>query len=363
MKKKILDHWYELFCLLKPRRKAVQKLDGMDQVTVNLLTNSMQVSYDDKRYRRQILSTPLPMQDTVHPSMEGETLAPLLQKSHHGRYSPQRNGIHQKRLIWSVVFLIPVMYIAMHQMFNMYLGIPVPSIVATIFHGDANAITYAFTQFLLILPIMYINRKYYINGFKTLAHGAPNMDTLVGLGSMAAAVYGVFAIFRMSWGMGHGDWSLVATYSTNLYFESAGMIVTLIDIGKYLEALSKGKTSKAVERLMDLAPKEATVLRNGTEVVIPVEDLAIGDEIIVRPGENIPADGMITEGSTSIDESAITGESIPVENKSVTLLRQLRSIRRDLFILRPVASGKIRRSIKLSNSSTKLAPARHRLQN
>lgn len=141
------------------------------------------------------------------------------------------------------------------------------------------------------------------------------MDTLVGMGSMAAAVYGVFAIFRMSWGMGHGDWALVSQYSTNLYFESAGMIVTLIDIGKYLEARAKGKTSTAIEKLMDLAPKQATVLRDGKETVIPVEELAVGDEMVIRPGESIPADGIISKGSTSIDEAAITGESIPVEKQ------------------------------------------------
>lgn len=296
--------------------KAVKGLDGMDQVTVNLLTNSMQVSYDDKKVSSSDIVTAVT--DAGYGASldggNGKSDGPS-KKITMADIAKQETESIKKRLIWSIVFLVPVMYIAMHHMLNMYLGIPVPAIVNDVFHGDENAMTYAFAQFLLILPIMYINRKYYISGFKTLAHGAPNMDTLVGLGSMAAAVYGVFAIFRMSWGMGHGDWNLVATYSTNLYFESAGMIVTLIDIGKYLEALSKGKTSKAVERLMDLAPKEATIVRNGEEVVIPVEDLAIGDEIIVRPGEHIPADGIITDGSTSIDESAITGESIPVEKK------------------------------------------------
>lgn len=176
--------------------------------------------------------------------------------------SPQSAGAPQKsasdiakeemkamkhRLIGSILFLIPVMYIAMHHMFYEWFGIPVPEGFQYVFHGDENAITFAFTQFLLILPIMYLNRKYYVNGFRNLFQGAPNMDSLVGLGSMAAAVYGVFAIFRMSWGMGHGDWALVAQYSTNLYFESAGMIVTLIDIGKFLEARAKGKTSTAIE--------------------------------------------------------------------------------------------------------------------
>ena len=212
------------------------------------------------------------------------------------------------RLIGSILFLIPVMYIAMHHMFYEWFGIPVPEGFQYVFHGDENAITFAFTQFLLILPIIYLNRKYYVNGFRNLFQGAPNMDSLVGLGSMAAAVYGVFAIFRMSWGMGHGDWALVAQYSTNLYFESAGMIVTLIDIGKFLEARAKGKTSTAIEKLMDLAPKQATVLRNGVETVIPVEDLVVGDEIVIRPGESVPADGVISEGTTSVDEAAITGD-------------------------------------------------------
>ena len=181
-----------------------------------------------------------------------------------------------------------------------------------LFDGPENAIVFAFSQLLLVLPIMYLNRKYYISGFKSLVHGAPNMDSLVGMGSMAAAMFGAFAIFRMGYGMGHGDWALVTEYSTNLYFESAGMIVTLITVGKYLEARAKGETSRALEKLMDLAPKEAAVVRNGVETVISVEQLRAGDEVVVRPGERIPADGTVLSGTTSIDESAITGESMPV---------------------------------------------------
>ena len=295
--------------------KAVSKLDGMKKASVNLLTNSMQVDYDEGT---------LSSQDIIQAVIDagyGATLSGGNKKAT-AASEPSPSDLAKKdmkamkhRLIWSVLFLIPVMYIAMHHMLLEWFGIPVPEAFQAVFHGDENAITFAFTQFLLILPIMYLNRKYYINGFRTLFQGAPNMDTLVGMGSMAAAVYGVFAIFRMSWGMGHGDWALVSQYSTNLYFESAGMIVTLIDIGKYLEARAKGKTSTAIEKLMDLAPKQATVLRDGKETVIPVEELAVGDEMVIRPGESIPADGIISEGSTSIDEAAITGESIPVEKQ------------------------------------------------
>lgn len=295
--------------------KAVSKLDGMKKASVNLLTNSMQVDYDEGT---------LSSQDIIQAVIDagyGATLSGENKKAT-AASEPSPSDLAKKdmkamkhRLIWSILFLIPVMYIAMHHMLLEWFGIPVPEAFQAVFHGDENAITFAFTQFLLILPIMYLNRKYYINGFRTLFQGAPNMDTLVGMGSMAAAVYGVFAIFRMSWGMGHGDWALVSQYSTNLYFESAGMIVTLIDIGKYLEARAKGKTSTAIEKLMDLAPKQATVLRDGKETVIPVEELAVGDEMVIRPGESIPADGIISEGSTSIDEAAITGESIPVEKQ------------------------------------------------
>ena len=295
--------------------KAVSKLDGMKKASVNLLTNSMQVDYDEGT---------LSSQDIIQAVIDagyGATLSGENKKAT-AASEPSPSDLGKKdmkamkhRLIWSILFLIPVMYIAMHHMLLEWFGIPVPEAFQAVFHGDENAITFAFTQFLLILPIMYLNRKYYINGFRTLFQGAPNMDTLVGMGSMAAAVYGVFAIFRMSWGMGHGDWALVSQYSTNLYFESAGMIVTLIDIGKYLEAQAKGKTSTAIEKLMDLAPKQATVLRDGKETVIPVEELAVGDEMVIRPGESIPADGIISEGSTSIDEAAITGESIPVEKQ------------------------------------------------
>ena len=296
--------------------KAVSKLEGIEKASVNLLTNSMQVDYDETILTGQAII------DAVVDAGYGASLAggQAGTKGASPQVSPANTAEQEvrqmkRRLLWSIVFLIPTVYIAMHHMLASHLGIPVPSAISAVFDGPENAISFAFAQFLLILPIMYLNRKYYINGFSNLLRGAPNMDSLVGMGSMASAAFGAFAIFRMGWGMGHGDWALVQTYSANLYFESAGMIVTLITVGKYLETRAKGKTSAAIEKLMKLAPKEATVLRGGIETVIPVEDLAVGDEIVVRPGERIPADGIVSQGTTSIDESAITGESIPVEKQ------------------------------------------------
>lgn len=292
--------------------KAVSKLTGISKASVNLLTNSMQVEYDEN-----ILDSRTIIDAVVHAgygaSLDGgkssiQNEAPTVNAS-----SEIKSMKH--RLLWSILFLIPTMYIAMHHMFLEWFGLPVFEGFKAIFHGPENAITFAFSQFLLILPIMYLNRKYYSNGFRNLFHGAPNMDSLVGMGSMASAIFGAFAIFRIGWGMGHGDWALVETYSSNLYFESAGMIVTLITVGKYLETRAKGKTSAAIEKLMKLAPKQASVLRNGIETIIPIEELVVGDEIIVRPGEQIPADGTICQGTTNIDESTITGESIPVEKQ------------------------------------------------
>ena len=287
--------------------KTVSQLEGMEKASVNLLTNSMQVDYDETKLSSQDIV------DAVVSAGYGASSADQQAKkavsSPTGGSSTIADALNamKKRLILSVLFLIPTMYVSSHGLFEAVFGLPVPDAVARIFDGPENAMVYAFAQFILVLPIIYLNRHYYINGFRNLFKGAPNMDSLVGLGSAA--------IFRIAWGLGHNDLVLVESYSTNLYFESAGMIVTLITVGKYMEARAKGKTSQAIEKLMDLAPKEARVIRNGKESTIPVSQLQIGDEIIVRPGESIPADGVISEGTTSIDESALTGESIPVDKQ------------------------------------------------
>ena len=284
--------------------KSVRKLDGVSEVNVNLLQNAMTVEYDDSRVNDdEIIRAVIDggYGAFVHDRRE-ET-----NKSKDTGVDDEIAGMKQ-RLWVSVLFMIPLMYISMGHMANL----PLPAFLS----GTQNAVSYGLTQMLLVLPVMYINRKFYQVGFKTLFKGSPNMDSLIAIGSGAAFVYGVFAIYRMGYGLGVQDLALVHQYHMDLYFESASMILTLITVGKYLEARSKGKTSEAISKLLDLAPKTATVERNGEEAEIPVEEVNEGDIVIVRPGASIPVDGIITEGMTSIDESALTGESIPVEKTS-----------------------------------------------
>lgn len=283
--------------------KAVRKLPGVEQVNVNLLSNSMTVDYTEDQVNSQAI---------IEAVIEAGYGASQYVKAAEKRQAAQPVDTVQEqltsmknRLIISFAFFVPLMYISMGHM----AGLPLPSFLT----GHQNAIAFAMTQFLLTLPVMYVNRKYYQVGFKTLFRGSPNMDSLIAIGSIAAVVYGIFAIYRIGYGLGTGDMDLVARYHMDLYFESAATILTLITLGKYLETRSKGKTSEAIAKLMDLAPKTATVIRDGLEVEIPVEDVAIGDIVVVRPGQSIPVDGVITEGNSSVDQSALTGESIPVE--------------------------------------------------
>ena len=293
--------------------KAVGKVVGSENVSVNLLTNSMQLKYDEAQTNPAAIIAAVEKAGYGAALQGGDDAGAAAAEKPRGNIAKKQMEEMRHRLIWSIAFLLPTMFISMHGMFFRAIGSPVPAGIAGILDGPENAVAFAFSQFLLILPIMYLNRKYYVNGFRTLFQGAPNMDSLVGMGSMASALFGAFALFRIGYGLGHGDMSLVMEYSTNLYFESAGMIVTLITVGKYLEARAKGETSQALESLKKLAPRSAHVIRGGDEVTVPIEQLAVGDLIRVRPGERIPADGVITEGAASIDASAITGESIPVE--------------------------------------------------
>ena len=287
--------------------KCVSKLEGVEEVSVNLLTNSMQVEFNEAVIREQGI-----IDAVVHAgygaSVQGKKENPS------GRQKEQKAGADpvkehmaymKKRTIWSFIFLIPLMYVSMGHM----IGLPLPGFLL----GTANAVGFAMTQFLLCIPVIYINRAYYTKGFGTLFHGAPNMDTLIAVGSTASLVYGIFAIYRMGYGLGVQDLDLVNRYLHDLYFESAVMILALINIGKYLEARSKGKTSEAIRKLMDLAPKTALAERSGGVVEIPAEEIRIGDILQVKPGSSVPADGVVLEGTTSIDEAAITGESIPVQ--------------------------------------------------
>jgi len=211
------------------------------------------------------------------------------------------------RLIGSAVFLLILMYFTMGHM----VGLPVPMW----YHGTENAVVAALLQLCLTLPVVYLNRVYYTRGLKALWHRSPNMDSLIAVGSLAALVYGVAALFRMSWALGHGEMEIVKEYSHNLYFESAAMILTLITFGKYLETRAKGKTGDAIRALMDLSPKTASVRRGESIVELPVEEVQVGDTVIVRSGGSIPVDGTVLSGRASVDQSALTGESVPVEKK------------------------------------------------
>ena len=292
--------------------KAVNGVPGVESCNVNLLGNSMLVEYTDQTNAEQIIHA---VEEAGYgaslPAPAGQ-VAPAAARPT-DTMAEEAAGM-KRRFLTSLVFLVPLFYIAMGHM----MGWPLPAF----FHQSSNALVVAMIQFLLTLPIMLINRKYYAVGFKTLWHRSPNMDSLIALGSSAAVVYGVAALFLIAWNLGRAAYGVgdtaaalahVEHWSMDLYFESAGMILTLITLGKWLETRSKGKTSEAITRLMDLAPKTAMVLRDGQEVELPVEDVVVGDLIVVRPGGRIPVDGVVTEGSSSVDESALTGESLPVE--------------------------------------------------
>ncbi|HCA28670.1 MAG TPA: heavy metal translocating P-type ATPase, partial [Ruminococcaceae bacterium] len=283
--------------------KSVRKLEGVSDVNVSLLTNSMTVEYNEEKIETGEIEKAV-----ENAGYAASLFIPGVDASAKSKpansVDEQIKGMKQ-RLIVSFVFLLPLLYISMGHM----IGIP----TLMWLHGTKNAGNFAFLQLLLTLPIVYVNRKYYQSGFKTLIHRAPNMDSLIAIGSSAAIIYGIFAIFKINYGLGHNELGIVEKYKNDLYFETAAMILALITLGKFLEARSKGKTSEAIEKLMDLAPKTATVVRDDKEVEVPVENVELGDIVIVRPGQRIPVDGVIVEGSSSVDQSALTGESIPVE--------------------------------------------------
>lgn len=278
--------------------KAVNKVDGVTSCSVNLLTNSMSVDGDVKS--SDVISA-------VEKAGYGASLKGNSSKENKSNDEPLKDTETpklKKRLFSSLVFLILLMYISMgHMMW----GFPLPSILAN------NHIAMGLIQLLLTGIIMVINQKFFISGFKALIHRSPNMDTLVALGAGASFIYSVYALFAMTNAQVNNDMSLVMKYMDEFYFESAGMILTLITLGKMLESYSKGKTTNAIKGLMNLAPKKATILVDNTEKVVPIEEVKIGDIFVVKPGENIPVDGVVIEGESAVNESALTGESIPVD--------------------------------------------------
>ncbi len=290
--------------------KCVTKLAGVEEVNVSLLANQMTVSYDESQVNPgDIIQAVEKIGYGASSAEQPESVQSQggfrsqWQERQDRAMEDQRQMKH--RLIASIALLVPLMYIAMGHM----MGLPVP----WFFVGEENSLMAALAQLILTVPVLFINRHFFQTGFKALIHRAPNMDSLVAIGSGAALVYGLFAMFRLSYGFGHGDLELVHEYAHALYFESSAMILTLVTVGKYLEAKSKSKTGDALGKLVDLAPKTAVVLRGEIEQTIPAEQVVAGDLVIIRPGDGIPVDGVVTEGHGYVDQSAITGESIPVE--------------------------------------------------
>lgn len=290
--------------------KAVGKLNGVSAVQVNLLTNSMTVEYDENVLSSQDIVDCVV--DAGYGAAPESAYADNNKSKNEGAVSDRAKKRSQEtramriRLSVSLVFMVLLMYVAMGHMF----GAPLPSFLT----GTRNAVSYALLQLLLCLPIIYVNRAYYVNGFKRLFKLSPNMDTLIAVGSSASLVYGIVALFRMSYGLGAGDYALVERYLHDLYFESAGMILALVTVGKYLESLSKKRTGDALDKLRNLVPQTAVVVKeDGTQVEVDSSSLAAGDIVAVKAGDVVPADGVVVDGHAFIDESAISGESVPVE--------------------------------------------------
>lgn len=273
--------------------KSVGKLEGISSVAVNLATEEMMVSYNE-----QLVSD-----TTIKKTVSDAGFKAMEKKGEKGELEEkEQKKVMKMKKIWqrfwqSALFAVPLLYVSMGHM----VGLPIPEIV----NPESHALNFALLQLVLTLPVLWLGRPFFIVGFKSLVKGRPNMDSLVALGTSAAFAYSLYA----TWLIARGD----DTYAMALYFESAAVILTLITLGKYFEAVSKGKTSEAIKKLMNLAPKTAMVLREGQEVEVPVEEVLVEDVIFVRPGERIPVDGIIISGSTAVDESMLTGESLPVE--------------------------------------------------
>lgn len=283
--------------------RSVSKLEGVESVKVNLLTNSMTVQFNElvinnTFIEKSVESAGYEAHLHVEPTSAASAATPGID------YIQKEQDEMRKQFWVSLLFLIPLLYVSMGHM----MGLP----FMHIFHGIEYSFLFAFLQFWILLPIVFVNKKYFTNGFKSLFRAKPNMDSLIAIGSSAAIVYGLFAMLRISYGLRSGNFHIAEQYSRDLYFESAATILTLITLGKYLEARSKRRTSNAIKRLIDLAPKTAVVIRNKTEIEVPVEEVMIDDMVVIRPGQRIPVDGTVISGNSSVDESALTGESMPV---------------------------------------------------
>jgi Cu2+-exporting ATPase/Cu+-exporting ATPase len=318
--------------------KAVAVLDGVAEVNVNLLKNSMAVSFDEKL-------------------VSGRTIAAAVEKAGYG--VGRRNGDRadagnddeqreiKERLLISCLFAAPLSYIAMGAM----LHLPLPDVLLE----PNNALLNAFSQFLLTVPVIFVNFGYFKGGLRSLLAGAPNMDSLVAVGSGASVLFGVYAIYRMAFALGHGDASIVGRFAESLYFDSAAMILTLITLGKFFEARAKGKTSEAIARLVNLAPQTATVLRDGRQEVVAREQVLRGDMLVVKAGESVPVDGVVVEGRGFVDESLISGESMPLEKQPGDAVTGATISKGGFFLMRATRVGEdttLARIISLVDEAT-----------
>ena len=282
--------------------KAVRRVEGVREVAVNLLEGRMVCQLESAQVTDKVIAA------VSRAGFGAEVIVPAQKsaapKSDKGAEPPKTTDV-RVRLIVSIICTSLLMYVSMGHMLSLPL--------AHYFHEPAHAVTFFLLQLLLTLPVLYVNRAFFLRGFPALFRGAANMDSLVSVGSASAVIYGVVLFFAAGEALGRGDMEAVRGYISNLYFESAAMILTLVTVGKLLEERAKRKTGRALERLVDLSPKTARVIRDGVELEIDASELVVGDIVVLRPGEAVPADGVIVEGQSSFDRSALTGESIPVD--------------------------------------------------
>lgn len=287
--------------------KAVSAVPGVEKVSVNLLTNSMEVIFSGEDRTESVLSA-------VEKAGYGATARGNAEKTKPVEKTDERKGM-RLRLIVSLCFWVPLMLVSMGGMFFEWINVPVPDFLNKAFYAHESAISLAFTEILLLLPILFVNRAYFIRGYKALFKRSPNMDTLVSIGATAAILYGIYAVFRIGYALGYNDHAALMKYGHELYFESAGTIFTLITLGKYLESVSKGKTSEAITKLIQMAPETALIEKDGMETEVKTSEVRVGDIFLLKPGVRVPVDGVIVSGISSFDESSVTGESLPVEKR------------------------------------------------
>ncbi len=277
--------------------RAIKRLDGVTEASVNLATNRAAFTYDPTKVKLSQIRAAVSKAGYVPVELKGEESRDLEQE----RREKERKRM-KTRLILAIAFALPILYIAMGHMFPA-LGVPLPAFM----HPHDHPLTFALVQLVLTIPVLFAGGRFFRVGFKTLFKGAPNMDTLVAIGTGSAFLYGVYATVLIALGQ--------SEFAQHLYFESAAVVITLVMLGKYLEAVSKGKTSEAIKKLVNLKPKTATVLQNGAELEVSLDEVAVGDLVLVRPGSAIPVDGEVVQGASSVDESMLTGESLPVEKQ------------------------------------------------